>query len=448
MEHGNIQMVRNNSLVIKNSSLDNSGHFLCSGVNSAGAAIERSQLLVFDSRDWSGANSSVSSSHMSSYHVTSDMDIAEGRVALMEKTVDIQSVYAESSSSFRVTWRIIQPHKYIEGYFINYREARPRNVFSSIKVHHARATSYTINRLKANTPYEVFIVPFYKSVMGMPSVSVGVNTLEDLPGSAPTIHNVTLLGDNVVIYWLPLDQRHTNGVLEGYKILITSSIDGTELANLLVSPSESHHSVNIANSVQYPSISVALAAVNKAGVGPFSTPVTLDIDILLNEGTLINLNTNLAPGTEATGVWVGALMGSLVLFTVCIGIVILLRKRNTAKEQGYLSSSTTEEVKEKDETLWIDRRWNNSDSQDGSCNSDKKLLKHFEHNNSENEYTYIDRGKLATFASEYCMNRSANESNHVGQFHDLAPYASTDILRNQIPSLYQVSIYPTKKLFF
>ena len=25
------------------------------------------------------------------------------------------------------------------------------------------------------------------------------------------------------------------------------------------------------------------------------------------------------------------------------------------------------------------------------------------------------------------------------QFHDLAPYASTDILRNQIPPLYQVS---------
>ena len=173
------------------------------------------------------------------------------------------------------------------------------------------------------------------------------------------------------------------------------------------------------------------------GLGPFSKPVALDINILLNEGTLINMNSNLAAGNEATGVWVGALMGSLVLFLVCIGLVVLMRRRNTAKEQGYLSSSTTEEVKEKDETLWIDRRWNNSDSQDGSCSSDKKLLKHFEQNNSENEYTYIDRGKLATFASEYCMNRST-DANHMGQFHDLAPYASTDILRNQIPSLYQV----------
>ena len=35
-EHGNIQMVRNNSLVIKKSNVDNTGHYLCTGVNSAG----------------------------------------------------------------------------------------------------------------------------------------------------------------------------------------------------------------------------------------------------------------------------------------------------------------------------------------------------------------------------------------------------------------------------
>ena len=119
--------------------------------------------------------------------------------------------------------------------------------------------------------------------------------------------------------------------------------------------------------------------------------------------------------------------------------------RNVVKEHSYSPGTTAEEVKEKDETLWIDRRWNISDSgQDGSCSSDKKLLKHLDtQNNSDNEYAYIDRAKLATFASEYSMNTGALEYSltngaHVGQFHDLAPYASTDILRNQIPSLYQV----------
>merc|ERR1712013_773988 len=75
--------------------------------------------------------------------------------------------------------------------------------------------------------------------------------------------------------------------------------------------------------------------------------------------------------------------------------------------------------------------------QDGSCTSDKKLLKHLNPNSSENEYAYIDRAKLASFASEYSVNRN----DLMDQFHDLAPYASTDILRNQTAyekaSMYQ-----------
>jgi len=440
IEHDNIHMVRNNSLVIRNTTVENSGHYLCSGVNSAGAAVERAQLLVYDLNDFNmtGKDGSKSKEHLSAYHIAQETDIAEARIALMEKTVAIQSVYPESSSSLRITWRIIQPHKYIEGYFIKYKEARTRKNYGSIKVHHARATSYNINRLKINTQYEVFIVPFYKSVIGMPSASSTAFTHEDLPSKGPTIHNVTVLEDNVSIYWLPLDQRDCNGVLEGYKLLITSSIDKKELANLVVSPSVTSYTVNLPNlhTGQYPSLKVKIAAINKAGTGPFSKPVNLDIDILLPEGSLVNMDSNIAYGADTTNVWVGALVGSLALFVICIGTVFFLRKRKSAKEQGYLPS-TTEDIKEKDDTLWIDRRWNNADIQDGSCTSDKKLLKHLDPNSSENEYAYIDRAKLATFASEYSVNRN----DHMDQFHDLAPYASTDILRNQIAyekaSMYQ-----------
>ena len=89
----------------------------------------------------------------------------------MGKTVEIKSLFPESSSSLRVTWQVIQPHKYIDGYFVSYKEARARKSFVSVKVHHARATSYSITRLNVNTVYEVFVVPFYKTVMGMPSGS-------------------------------------------------------------------------------------------------------------------------------------------------------------------------------------------------------------------------------------------------------------------------------------
>ena len=36
-----MSMARNNSLVIRDAGLEHTGHYLCSGVNNAGAAIER-----------------------------------------------------------------------------------------------------------------------------------------------------------------------------------------------------------------------------------------------------------------------------------------------------------------------------------------------------------------------------------------------------------------------
>ena len=50
---------------------------------------------------------------------------------------------------------------------------------------------------------------------------------------------------------------------------------------------------------------------------------------------------------------------------------------------------------------------------DGSCSSDKKLLQHADRSDySENEYTYIDRANLPTFAgSEYCVTRVSSDDN-------------------------------------
>ena len=105
-------MVRNHSLVITNATTANTGHYLCSGVNTAGAAIERSQvtrhirrtvaiifatllpssqLLVYNSADWSGGEGDLAA-----YHVPADTDTAEARVALMEKTVEVSRYFCWS----------------------------------------------------------------------------------------------------------------------------------------------------------------------------------------------------------------------------------------------------------------------------------------------------------------------------------------------------------------
>ena len=49
-----------------------------------------SQLLVYNSADWSGGKGDLAA-----YHVPADTDTAEARVALMEKTVEVSRYFLE-----------------------------------------------------------------------------------------------------------------------------------------------------------------------------------------------------------------------------------------------------------------------------------------------------------------------------------------------------------------
>ena len=114
-ENRNIVMLQNNSLLIRNASGENSGHYLCSAVNTAGSAISRSQVLVFKSIDFYDVNNN---DNLDSYHIAEDIDIAEARVALMEKSVTIKAANQEANNSVRLFWEISQPHKYVDGFIL------------------------------------------------------------------------------------------------------------------------------------------------------------------------------------------------------------------------------------------------------------------------------------------------------------------------------------------
>ena len=126
MDHGPVYMARNNSLIFVNaSSLENgiSGHYSCIGVNTAGSALERSQIMLFDPSDFggsdtNGANEIVSPDHSQYYHIATDNDLASARIALMEKTVKMRNLASESAHGLKVTWQADQQVKYLDGYHI------------------------------------------------------------------------------------------------------------------------------------------------------------------------------------------------------------------------------------------------------------------------------------------------------------------------------------------
>ena len=90
MDHGSVYMARNNSLIFVNTtSLSDgvSGHYSCIGVNTAGSALERSQVILFDPSDFSDEvtasedNEIQTPDHSQFYHITADSDLASARIA-------------------------------------------------------------------------------------------------------------------------------------------------------------------------------------------------------------------------------------------------------------------------------------------------------------------------------------------------------------------------------
>ncbi len=562
--NNNSYMARNRSLVITNATRANSGHYFCVGVNTAGATMERSQLLVYDEQDFvrprptGTANSSALDDQY--YHVRPDPELASARAALMERTVAVAGLYADSPTSLRISWRLEaaagpQQQQYLEGYYIYYREAAAAaassaasvaSALTSVKVLHAGATSYSLNRLRVHTEYEVFIAPFYKSVLGLPSASRLARTSEDWPSAAPRLTNLSLAGAGgggggyLSVAWLPLDAEKANGMLAGYRLRIasSSSLGGgkgdVEATTLVVSPSETVARIDL-NSLQLTgsngggglvTLSVEVAALNSVGQGPFSPPASLqlDLDRLLRQrkeaadsggdgssSSYGEEDFTQGIALDASPAWVGALIGSALLVIVLIGGAILTYRRRlqqagklpppvghhhhhhhlaylekllkkpvaAARRDGSHGSGSAqaEDRKEQGEivsssSLWIDRRWTTAEDCPGGCTGntlDRRLLGGGGQP-VENEYTYIDRTKLATFAAaaaaaatgggHYAQSRGGESAGcgygggyggesagygGGGRDHlDLAPYASTDILREE--ALGSAAFYSTRYL--
>jgi hypothetical protein len=514
-------MARNRSLVIVNATRANSGHYFCVGVNTAGAAMERSHVLVYDEADFVRGRKSNSSSEDEYYHVVPDTDLAAARAALLERTVTISGLYADSPTSLRISWRLeVAPgspqQQYLEGYYIHYRETtsssgnnggavaggnsktangRPTAaMLASVKVLHAGATSYSLNRLCVHTEYEVFIAPFYKTVLGLPSASRLARTAEDWPSSAPQLTNMSTSGQYLALSWRPLQADAANGVLAGYRIRLTISggdIGEPAATTLVVNPAETAARIDL-TSLQLPPMAVAsspvsinaeVAALNSVGQGPFSQAASLQLDL----AGLLSLQRVDSAGSSSGDVainggdddhtqgvaldastgWVGALIGSAALVVILIGGSVLVYRRQQqqraakggpANSNGhhhhhhshleYLEKKkfptvreqpTAEEGKQQlpnSASLWIDRRWTAEDCPTGGNSLDRRLLSSGGGTGgpyctaAENEYTYIDRNKLATFAGRFRGGGTDNGGG--GRDHlDLAPYASTDILRDE-----------------
>ena len=179
--------------------------------------------------------------------------LREIRSKLTSATVRLVSVEALTSTSLRVTWRILIDDRTLEGVYVRYRpldsrKSLPIGALSVETIHFPSRgstfasyenieetnmlsgtgrlvsipTSYVISNLRPATSYEVFIVPFYRNIQGQPSSAMRRTTLPAPILATPTgLHYRSINSTLVRVGWDPLPSTmDVGGRLQGYNLQV------------------------------------------------------------------------------------------------------------------------------------------------------------------------------------------------------------------------------------
>ena len=87
-----------------------------------------------------------------------------------QRLLELNSVTSLGERSVELQWSFVGSRAYLEGVVIQFRQSSRRyDQLQTITLSDKRATGHTLRNLEGGTDYDVFIQPFYRSVVGLPS---------------------------------------------------------------------------------------------------------------------------------------------------------------------------------------------------------------------------------------------------------------------------------------
>ena len=160
------------------------------------------------------------------------LPLHEVRTRLTSGSVKLKSVEAKTSTSLRVTWQLMIDAKKLEGVHIRYHlkqsqkeSFRVDTLFFHKTFQNSPPKSYEITNLIPSKTYEVFIVPFYHGVQGLPSSAMYATTLEAPLADAPSGLHYTLINHTTIrVTWDPLNSVITDNHLISYMIQVCNEL--------------------------------------------------------------------------------------------------------------------------------------------------------------------------------------------------------------------------------
>ncbi|CAN7940842.1 unnamed protein product, partial [Ixodes hexagonus] len=330
-------------------------------------------------------------------------NLDEARVKLTACVVTLLGLRAASSTAIKFNWRIQGDKDYVEGFYIRFRDVSGGSLkYNMVTVLNGGASSYVLNDLRPYTKYELFLVPFYKSVEGPPSNSRSVQTLEDVPTAAPEdvrahVLNVTA----ATILWSPPPPQHYNGKLRGYNVYVTGNLSEPYLNK---STNSTTHSLLVTNLKAGASYNVRIVAHTSVGRGPLSSPVLfrmgkhvelLHILFSLSTDSLSSTSLSTPFHNVAKQSWFIALIGCLTFIAISVFVLFVIRKRKLELKKAITAAPIhkPEDLSRMGlsphEALWINHSaWRPCDSSKDTF-SETKLLNKMDCTSSDLNYSSV-----------------------------------------------------------
>ncbi|XP_031355084.1 roundabout homolog 1-like [Photinus pyralis] len=295
-------------------------------------------------------------------------EISEARASLISDNIaHLVETIPVLSTAVKLVWEIIDA-QYVEGLYIYYVPVdgapdMPRSYGMLTVLHTGGSSAFTVSNLAKWARYEFFLVPFYKTVEGMPSNSRIVRTLEDVPAESPS-HMEALLLNSTAVYlkWRCPPLASLNGELQGYRVEVKANRSESQVETVTVGGTPTLLLGNLTTGITY---HVRVAATTRAGVGPFSVPAMLRLDPasrVSDQHQQKPIGAEMQPGEFVTETWFMALLISMVTVMVLLfGAMMLVRRRQLLAKKALPASRSnggvlsTPLALKQEAPLWMDK---------------------------------------------------------------------------------------------
>ena len=302
-----------------------------------------------------------------SQHLGDFVSVEDARDSLLTKLIEIVEIQAISSTSVRLTWKFISDTRYVEGFFIRFRDmsggSEKFNIITVLKSENTN--SVVIPNLRKFTEYEFFLMPYYKLLEGQPSNSMNIQTLEDVPSAPPDNVFVQMLNrTSARISLSPPPPQHRNGQLLGYNIQLRTNSSVLH-SNLVLNATTT--GFTLTNLSLHQVYVVRTVAFTKLGHGPFSAPLTfrMDPDNIVD---VILASPGDSYGVEelTTQTWFIAFIGSVLFVLVLLFILVIVYRRVRGPRKNLSHQNVPVNALVNDnchfqlnptDTLWMSNSW-------------------------------------------------------------------------------------------